>query len=154
ALTCKYQQVVDELRTTKKLRISTGCESLGKEFSSSLSSGLDAASSAQTRLGAAAHTNSQEIWKCDNAAMATMGGGNSDVGPLRQSAQYLCASRLNLEAAFVSLSACEVLERTAASYLPVMGDQTQFQNEVKTQVADPVENACNSCGSISCGNSC
>src|SRR5690606_15671773 len=68
-----------------------------------------------------------------------------DVGPLRQSAQQLCAARTAIEGLVTQLAACEIFARSSIGWKRNVGSAEKIReilNEARTKVAGPCEERC------------
>jgi hypothetical protein len=141
ATACYYQQVASEIRNQKRLTIpdSSACHALAEDLEQK-SKGV------QTLKGQlAGQRNVLDIYKCDNSWDAHAdSAAHPDVGPLRQSAQQLCAEREAIEAMFAQLAACEVFSRAQSGYQKQIGSsagQAAIEN-VRMQISNQCSDQC------------
>ncbi|MGK5084535.1 hypothetical protein WDW37_14665 [Bdellovibrionota bacterium FG-1] len=149
ATTCFYQQVVNEIKDKHQLTVSTvgpdipsPCLILAKNFSFLSKSHQDSVASLAGQLQGQA--NIEDILNFDKTWDTTKTGA-IDMGPLRQSAQYLASARGGLEVMFTQLAACEIFTRAQFSYVGHFGTpekQKAFMDLIISKIASPCSSDC------------
>jgi hypothetical protein len=145
-----YQEVLKEIKTQKQITVSdlggqpSPCATLAGDLKGmSLQLGENM-TNLKNELGSQANladiANCRKGWESvDKAASAP------DLGPLRQSAQLLCAARAGIETMFTQLAACEVFARAQYSYRSNLGSidkQRELINAIQGQITQPCSNQC------------
>ena len=141
ATTCFHEQIINEVRSKHHLTVnsSSGCYAIAADFQ-----GLTAEMNGLTS-SLKSQPNIKDILSCKKGWDRSLGTQGKDQGPLRQSAQQLCAARAALESMFGHLVACEVLARAQKSYVNVIGSaqgQKSILDMIQSGVAEPCGDTC------------
>ncbi len=143
ALTCFSTALMAEIERDKKIEVSTACRAMGDDMAGLAARTDDLFKGIRENL--AAHGNLADIANCiSNGRAPSPRPGDPDVGPLRQSAQQLCAARLQLEAMFTQLAVCEAFSRAGLAYQAVVA----LPNSRKAHsdaIFDNMVEACKNC---------
>ncbi|MGK5084538.1 hypothetical protein WDW37_14680 [Bdellovibrionota bacterium FG-1] len=152
ATSCFYQQVINEVQSSHQITISdvepnipSPCLWLAKDLAFLEKSHQDSIASLSDKL--LGQANIEDILNFDKNWSAPKKTGSIDMGPLRQSAQYLASARAGLEVMFTQLAACEIFARAQFSYLSTFGTpdkQQQFIDSLLKNIADPCSSQCKS----------
>ncbi len=148
ALSCFHSGLAAEITRDRKINVSDSCKAMAQELQ-----GLDSKTDslfATVRSGLAGQNNIADIVNCvsnGQGTTATTGparGQSRDLGPLRQSAQHLCAARLQLESMFTQLAVCEVFARAGQAYQNVIALPASRKKH-SDAILDRMVNACERC---------
>lgn len=156
ATLCNHAAVAREIETKAALTVSdidgkpSPCLALARDVSQ-LSAGMrKTLEGLKKRLDReqAGLINLADIVNCEknwDEAGSARPGGRPDAGPLRQSAQQLCAARAGIETMFTQLAACEIFARAQIGYQSRMGKSARQQEifeMIQRKVSAPAAEAC------------
>lgn len=161
ALTCHWQEVRNEIQRNQALNITQSCSAIATSLQAMQTSSLQTAQQIVSQLGSQA--NISDIWNCTIQGYSPVNTSSPDVGPLRQSAQHLCATRASLEKMFAELAMCEVTTRAGRAYRSLAQSPSSLIQSITSGAVTATEKQClNYCksrcdseGSCSqCGTAC
>jgi hypothetical protein len=148
ALSCFHTGIASEIEKDKKINVSPACQAMAQEIVG-LSRRTDDLFGT-IKGGLAGQANLADIANCiNNGRMpgpkaSLRPDQEKDVGPLRQSAQHLCAARLQLESMFSQLAVCEVFSRAGLAYQSVVALPSSRKKH-SDAIFDAMVKACEKC---------
>jgi hypothetical protein len=139
--TCFYQQVSSEIQSRHSITVdgSSGCKDMASEYQKFVGQFASLTASLKDKA------NIAEVLSCKKDWDRSIGTGDKDAGPLRQSVPQICAARSALEGMFEHLAACEVLDRAQRAYTAAIGTaqgQRQIFDMLQSKVGDPCGQKC------------
>ncbi|MGZ6310626.1 MAG: hypothetical protein ACXWOH_08335, partial [Bdellovibrionota bacterium] len=146
ALACYSEEVLTEVQSARQITVKdmgpgipSKCLALAKDVSANNAQSQAILSKLTSELQSSA--NIADIVNCERKTgdLSSVVGPGVDVGSLRQSAQQLCAARINMEAEFASLVACEIFGRASSAYELYVQSPTAH-TALLNQIANPDPN--------------
>ncbi|OFZ19794.1 MAG: hypothetical protein A2X94_17120 [Bdellovibrionales bacterium GWB1_55_8] len=159
SIACYKEQVKKEVVDSNSiLKTSSDCQALAKDLAG-LSKDYGTISGALTEKTVSGdfkdQKNISDIWNCKKDwDTSKKEDGTVDAGPLRQSAQHLCASRAALESMFNQLMVCEVFARASNDFLGFFGDLDHFRDKIDGTVGKKCNQQCNTECQKKCRSKC
>ena len=155
AMAYYLKQVTDEI-ASKKLQLSAapnGCRAMGADAASLQTQTRQITDELKKSLGDQGNVKDIANCKKEEWDSSNLKSG-MDVGKLRQSSQYLCASRSAQESLFNQLMACEVFSRAQKDFLSVFKKLEELQTDINNTIGAQCNSECNSrCNSTCRGQS-